>query len=280
MDAAALSIDCAGRIQDLELSGISLSGGLGGDDINFLVVHINDLRAGRNRRGIAKGNIYSVVAHPGFRSDREDLLEIFLTIDGCRIGGLLVGFHRDIRRKDSAPYGAATVDILHGCQHLIGTLQLHSGQVGVDFHVVDIPIGQQVGPERHLGGVVSLILIFQLELTQAAMGISVCNDSHNFGITADLIGEIFDALTRLDGLRHTLDIGIDAVSRDLLRLAVAIHIVVVGVDQLTHSAIDRQIAEFLTAAVDVDFVERFLFGTGRQSCTRKHSEQHDNCEKH
>ena len=280
LDAAALSIDCAGRIQDLELSGISLSGGLGGDDINFLVVHINDLRAGRNRRGIAKGNIYSVVAHPGFRSDREDLLEIFLTIDGCRIGGLLVGFHRDIRRKDSAPYGAATVDILHGCQHLIGTLQLHSGQIGVDLHVVDVPVGQQVRPERHFGRIVCLILILQLEFAQTAMGIAICNDAHDFGITADFVGEVLDALTGSNSLRYTLDIGVDAVRRDFFRLTAAIHIVVVGIDQLTHSAVDRQVTELLLAVVDVDFSKRLFDRTGCQSYAWKHTKHHDNCEKH
>ena len=60
-----------------------------------------------------------------------------------------------------------------------------------------------------------------------------------------LIGmpEVLDALTGSNSLRYTLDIGVDAVRRDFFRLTVAIHIVVVGIDQLTHSAVDRQVTD-------------------------------------
>ena len=112
------------------------------------------------------------------------------------------------------------------------------------------------------------------------MGIAICNDAHDFGITADFVGEVLDALTGSNSLRYTLDIGVDAVRRDFFRLTVAIHIVVVGIDQLTHSAVDRQVTELLLAVVDVDFSKRLFDRTGCQSCVWKHTKHHDNCEKH
>ena len=280
LHAAGLTLHAANGIQDLELTGVTITSGLGGDHVDLLVIHIHDLSACRYSGRISESNVNGIVTDPGLGSDGKDLLQVFLAIDGHRIRNFLIGLRGDIGSQNLGPCGAATVDVLHGCQHLIGSLQLHAGQVGIDLHVVDIPVGQQIRPECHLGGVVGLILILKLQLAKASMRIAICDDTNDFGIASDLLSQVLDALPFRDGLRHALSVGIDTVRRDLLRLAIAVDVVVVRIDELANSAIDGKIAQRSATIVDVHFTKRFLHGTCSEGGSGDHAENHDDGEQH
>ena len=139
---------------------------------------------------------------------------------------------------------------------------------------------EQIAPKSHLGRIIRLILVLKFQFTQSAMGITVGDDAHDLGVATDLFGEVFDALALRDGLGYALGVGIDAIRRDLLGVAVAVNIVVVGIDQLSHSAIDRQIAQPLTAVIDVNFAQSLFDGIRREGRAGEHSEHHDNGEQH
>ena len=112
------------------------------------------------------------------------------------------------------------------------------------------------------------------------MGVAICDDTNDFGIAADLLRQVLDALPFRDGLRHALSVGIDTVRRDLLRLAIAVDVVVVRIDELANSAIDGKIAQRSATIVDVHFTKRFLHGTCSEGGSGDHAENHDDGEQH
>ena len=112
------------------------------------------------------------------------------------------------------------------------------------------------------------------------MGIAVGDDAHDLGICADLFGKILDAFTLGHGLGNALGIGIDAIGGDLLGIAVAVHIVVIGVDQLTDPAVDGQVTQLLTTVIDVHFAKCFLDRIGGGGNAGEHPQQHHDREKH
>ena len=280
LNAAGLPLNGACGIQDFELTGVALSGGLGGDDVDLPVVHVHDLGPRGNSGGIGEGHIDGVVTHPGVRGDGEDLLQILLTIDGGGIGHFLVRLHGHIGRQDGAPCGTAAIDVLCRSQHLVGPFQLHTGEVRVDLQIVDVPMTQQIAPQSHLRGVIRLILVFQLQLAKAAMGISVGDDAHDLGVCANFFSQILDAFALGNCLRHTFGVGIHTIGGDLLGVAVPVHIVVIGVDQLTDPAVDGQVTQLLATVIDVHFAERFLDRVSGGGDAGEHSQQHDDREKH
>ena len=50
------------------------------------------------------------------------------------------------------------------------------------FKIGDIPVGKQIAPEGHLGGIVGLVLVVQVQLPQAAVGVAVGDDAHHLGV--------------------------------------------------------------------------------------------------
>ena len=112
------------------------------------------------------------------------------------------------------------------------------------------------------------------------MGIAVCDDAHDLGIAADLLSHVLDALTFGHGLGNTHGVGIHAIGRDLLGIAVAVHIVVIGVDQGADPAVDGQVTQLLATVIDVHFAERFFDRVSSGGDAGEHSQQHDDREKH
>ena len=280
LHAAALAGDGADRIDHLEFSRIPVSGAGSGDLGDLLIVQVYDLRTCGHSGGVGKGHADVVVAHPCFRGEGEDLLHILLAIDRYGIGLRAIRLRSQSGLKNLRPCGASTIDVLGRCQDLIGTLKLHTGQRGVDLEIVDVPMAQQIAPERHLGRVIALVLILKAQLAKAPSGVAVGDDAHYLGIAADFLREVLDTLALGNRLRHTLGVRVDTIRRNLLRIAVAVNIVVVGVDQLTHSAIDGQIAQRIATVIDVHLTQSFLLGTRCESGSGEHSEHHDNCEQH
>ena len=280
LHAAALAGNGADRIDHLELAGIPVSGAGSGDLGDLLIVHIHDLRPCRHSGGIGKGHADVVVAHPCLRGEGEDLLHILLAIDRYRIGLRAIRLRSQSGLKNLRPCGASTIDVLGGSQDLIGTLKLHTGQGRVDLEIIDVPMAQQITPECHLGRIIALVLILKAQLTKAPGGVAVSDNAHHLGIAADLLGEVLDALALRHRLRHTLGIGIDAVRGNFLGIAVAVNIVVVGIDQLPHSAVDGQIAQRVATVIDVHLTQSFLHRAGSRGDTGEHTKQHDNREEH
>lgn len=244
------------------------------------IVHIHDLRAFGHRRRICECDADVIIAYPGLRGESKDLLEILLPIDRYRIGFRTVSFRGQSGLDHLCPCGPSTVNILRCGQDLVGTLEFHAGQRGIDFKVIDIPVAQQITPQRNLSAVIALIFIFKAQFLQAARGITVCNDADHFGIAADLIGQILDALTLRYDLRDTFNIRIYAICRDFDGLAVTIHMVIIGINEFTHTAIDGQVAQRIPAVVDVHLTERCLFRVGCVCSDGEHAKQHDDCEEH
>ena len=125
-----------------------------------------------------------------------------------------------------------------------------------------------------------MVFILQLQLRKAAGGVSVGDDAHDLRIAAFLLGHILDTLAGGHSLRHTRCIRIDAVRGDLLCPAVAVHIIKIGIDQLTDAAIDGEIGELLLAVVDIDFAKSFLLTAGGKGGGREHPQHHDHQQQH
>ena len=280
LHAAALAGDGADRIDHLEFPGIPVSSAGSGDLGDLLIVQVYDLRTCGHSGGVGKGHADVVVAHPCFRGEGEYLLHILLAIDRYRIGLRAIRLRSQSGLKDLCPCGASAIDVLSSCQDLISTLKLHTGQRGVDLEIVDVPMAQQIAPECHLGCVIALVLILKTQLTKASGWVSVGDNTNDLGIAADFLREVFDTLALRHRLRHTLGIGIDTVRRDFLGIAVAVNIVVVGINQLPHSAVDGQIAQRVATVIDVHLTQSFLHRAGSGGDTGEHSKQHDNREEH
>ena len=125
-----------------------------------------------------------------------------------------------------------------------------------------------------------MVFILQLQLRKAAGGIPVGDDAHDLRVVAFLLGHILDALAGSHCLRYTLGVGVDAVGGNFFRSALAVHIVEIGIDQLTDAAIDGEIGEFLFSVVNIDFAQGFLLAAGGKSGGREHPQHHDHQQQH
>ena len=163
LDAAGLACHRSGRVQHLEFAAVAVPSAGGGDGGNVLIVHIHDARSIGNGAGVREADADGIVAYPCVGVDGEYLLFVLLAIDGNSISGITVSRGSDAGRVHLAPRRAAHIDVLCGGENSLRPLKLFSGEIGIDLQVVDVPVGQQVTPQRHLGRIVGVVLVLQLQ---------------------------------------------------------------------------------------------------------------------
>ena len=275
LHAAGLSGHAVRRVEDLELCRIAFTGGAGGQGGDVIVIHVHDAGAGRNAGRVRESDIDFVIAHPGLRCNRKDLLLILAAVDGHFIGNITVRSTADIGRQIFGPCRATAVDVLGCGEDLLRTLQFKAGQVGVDLQVVDVPMGQEIAPQGHFGGIVGVVLILKAQLAQAAIGIAVGDDTGDLGICRLFIGQILDAFAHPYGLGNALIIGVHAVGRDFFDRSGWSNTVIVGIDLLTDTSVDRQIRHCYAAIENIDLAQCFLFRRCCESGGREHTKKHD-----
>ena len=125
-----------------------------------------------------------------------------------------------------------------------------------------------------------MVLVFQLQLRKATGGIPVGDDTHDLRIVALFLGDVFDTLAGAYRLRHTRCIRIDAVRGDLLRPAVGIHMVEIGIDQLTDAPVDGEVGELLFSVVDIDLAQSLLLAADGKGRNGEHPQHHYQCKEH
>ena len=280
LDATGLACHRRGGVQHLEFAAVAVPSAGGGDGGNVLIVHIHDARSIGNGAGVREADADGIVAYPCVGVDGEYLLFVLLAIDGNSISGITVSRGSDAGRVHLAPSCAAHIDVLGSGKDGLCPLQFRAGQVGIDLQVIDVPVGQQIAPQRHFGRIVGVIFVFQLQFRKAAGGIPVGDDAHDLRVAAFFLGHVFDTLAGGHGLRHTRCIRIDAVGRDLLRFSVGTHIIEIGVDQFPDASVDGEVREFLLTVVDIDFTKGFLLAAGGKSGGREHPQHHDHQQQH
>ena len=165
LDVPALARYAVSGVEHLELSGVAIPGGLGGDSGDLVVVHIHDFCACGHAGRIGKIHRYIVVIYPCLAPNGEHLLLIFLAVDGHGIGhgGLRRGGHPGLQHIVIG--GAPLIDVLGRGQDAVADVQLCAGEAGGYFKIGDIPVGKQIAPEGHLGGIVGLVLVIQPQLS-------------------------------------------------------------------------------------------------------------------
>ena len=182
LDTAGFAIHAFQRVQNLELAGIAVAGALRGNGGDVPVVHVHNPGAVGNRSRICKEHLHRIVTYPGFAPECENLLFVLLSINGDLVGRVPIRGAGDFRGQHLCPGRAAGIDVLGGGEHLLGALQFYPGKGRVDLEVVDVPVAQKVTPERHLRGVVALVLVLQAKLLQGTGGVTVGDDAQHFGI--------------------------------------------------------------------------------------------------
>ena len=188
LDISALSLDTVCWVKPLELPGIAVPGAAGRDSGDLLVVHVHDLHALRHGAGVREGHGHIVVIYPGLAPDSKYLLLILLAVNGHGVGRGFVRRGGHAGSEHIVVGGAPLVDILGGGQDAVADVQLGAGEPRRNFEVSDIPIRHQVAPQRHFGGIIRLILIVQLQLSQAPMGVAIGDDAHHLGIAGLFLG--------------------------------------------------------------------------------------------
>ena len=228
--------------QDSELSGKAVAGTLHTADLSTVIsVLVNDPCAGGNGRRIGKLHMQPAAVHPGFAHHLIDLLHIPLAVNGNGIGVGLVGGGGQLGAEGLGPVHAGLVDVFRGLQHPLGRRLV--GAAGVDLQVIDAPVGQQVAPQRHLGGVVGFVLAVQPQLIQRHMGIAGGHNAQHLGICAFLVGQILNAGTGRDCLRDTRRVGVNTVGGNLAGRTVLRLVVVVGILLRPGGAVDGEIVQ-------------------------------------
>ena len=177
LDAAGLARHRSGRVQHLEFTAIAIPGAGGSDGGNILVVHVHNARSCGDGGGIREGHADGVITYPCFGMDGEHLLLVLLPVHRDGIGGIAVGGSGNTGRVDLVPRRAAHIDVLGCGENGLRPLKLRTGQVGIDLQVVDVPVGEQVAPQRHLGRIVGVVLVLQLQLRKAAGRVSAGDDT-------------------------------------------------------------------------------------------------------
>ena len=277
LDAAGLARHRSGRVQHLEFAAVAIPGAGGGDGGNILVVHVHNARSRGDGGGIRERHADGVITYPCVGMDGEHLLLVLLPVHRDGIGGVPVSRCSDAGRVDLVPRRATHIDVLGCGENGLRPLKLFSGEIGIDLQVVDIPVGEQVAPQRHLGRIVGVVLVLQLQLRKAAGRVSAGDDTHDLRIAALFLGDVFDALAGAYRLRDAVNIRIDAVRRNFFRPAVGIHMVEIGVDQLTDSPVDGEIGELLFSVVNIDFAKSFLLAAGGKGRDGEHPQHHYQC---
>ena len=240
--AAGLALYAVFGIQDLELAGpaaISVTGGeVHAGDV--VPLHPDDPRPLGHSAGVSKGN-RGVAVHPGFAGHGEDLLEIFVTVHGDRVGGIPVRLHRQPGLQDVVPVHSGLVDLLRG--------------------------------------VVPLVHIVEPQLIQGAVGVAAGHDAEHFRVRIFLVSEVRDPRSRRNRLRHTGGVRIHAVGGHLPGGPVRIHEIVIGVGLLPHSAVDGQIGHLLAVVEDLDLPQGLLHAGGGKGRAWEHPQDHDQRQK-
>ena len=238
-------------VQHLELTGIAGTIGRGPDLSDVVVVHVYDASAIRHFIGHGETDVDVVIAHPCFRIRCEHLLQVFLAAYSDGIGRIFIGCHCDSRLRHTVPPDTALVDVLCRRQQFFAAFLLHTGQGWVDLQPVNAPAVDEIAPERHLRGVVRLMLIVQLKFRQTAMRVAIGDDADDLRVVAGLVCNILDALTRTNGLGHTFDRRVDAVGGNFLDRAAGRLEIEVGIGQGTDNAVHAEVGHFIAAVGDI-----------------------------
>ena len=279
LHTATLACNGIGRIQNLELRSITLSGAGSGNCGNILVIHVHNARSLGNFIGVGKGYGDVIVAHPCLAVDGEHLLFVLTAIDGYSIGFITVRGCSQFGCLYGTPCCTTLVDILCRSKDFLCPFHLNAGQGGIDLQIGNVPVGKQVAPKSHFRGIVGVVLVLQLQLAQTAMRIAVCNDTHDLRIAGNFIGQIFNALAFGYALGNALGVGVDAVGGDFLCLPLAVHIVIVSVDLLTDASVDGQIGQPVAAIVNVHLAQCLFFGSCGKGGCGEHSQHRNQNEK-
>ena len=268
-------------VQNLELTGIASTIGRGPDLGDVVVVHVYDAGALRHFIRHGETDVDVIVANPCFRIRCEHLLHVFLAVYGDGIGRIFIGCHRDGRLRHTVPPDTAFVNVLCRRQQFFAAFLLYAGQGRVDRQPVNAPAVDEIAPERHLRGVVRLILIVQLKFRQTAMGVAIGDDADDLRVVAGLVCNIFDARAGTDRLRHTLCCRVDAVGRDFLDRAAGRLEIEVGIGLGTDNAVHAEIGHFIAAVGDVHLAQRTADGAaGGKGGGREHPKRHHQHKEH
>ena len=268
-------------VQHLELTGIACTIGQGPDLSDVVVVHVYDAGALRHFIGHGESDVDVIVANPCFRIRCEHLLQVFLAVYGDGIGRIFIGCHRDGRLRHTVPPDTAFVDVLCRRQQFFAAFLLHTGQGRIDRQPVNAPAVDEIAPERHLRGVVRLMLIVQFQLRQTAMGVAIGDDADDLRVVAGLVCNIFDARAGTDRLRHALCCRADAVGRDFLDRAAGRLEIEVGIGLGTDNAVHAEIGHFIAAVGDVHLAQRTADGAaGGKSGGGEHPKRHHQHKEH
>ena len=268
-------------VQHLELTGIAGTIGRGPDLSDVVVVHVYDAGALRHFIRHGESDVDVIVANPCFRIRCEHLLQVFLAVYGDGIGRIFIGCHRDSRLRHTVPPDTAFVDVLCRRQQFFTAFLLHTGQGRVDRQPVNAPAVDQIAPERHLRGVVRLMLIVQLKFRQTAMRVAIGDDADDLRVVAGLVCNIFDARAGTDRLRHTLCCRVDAVGGNLLERAAGRLEIEVGIGLGTDNAVHAEIRHFIAAVGDIHLAQRTSNGAAGGKCGgREHPKRHHQHKEH
>ena len=164
LDAPGLPLHALHGVENLELAGVAVIGGLSGDGSDLVVVHVHDPRALRHLRGVGEVHGHIVVIYPGLTPDSEHLLLVLLPVDGDGVGSGFVRRDGHARVQHIVVGGAPLVDVLGRGQNPLGPIQFQAGEAGGHLQVIDRPVGEQIAPEGHLGAVIRLILVVQIRV--------------------------------------------------------------------------------------------------------------------
>ena len=250
------------RIQHFELSGIAISGTFCGDRCNVLIGHIYNTDPFRHIVRIGKRDFHIIVAHPCFRPEREYLLLILLPIYHYQIGCIPIRRAGNFRRQCFVPCGPSGVNVLCRSQHLLRPCQFNPAQIGIDLQVVDVPITDEITPQRHLGGVIAQIFIFEPKFLQAPGRVSVGHNSKHLRIACLLVRQVLDAFSDLNSLWYTILIRVYTVRWNFADLTTSIIKIIIGVDLGLYLAVDGQVGHLRAAIIYINFTKRFINAGG------------------
>ena len=258
-------------VQHLELTGIAGPVGRGSDFGDVVVVHVYDAGALRHFIRHGESDVDVIVANPCFRIRCEHLLQVFLAVYGDGIGRIFIGCHRDGRLRHTVPPDTAFVDVLCRHQQFFAAFLLYAGQGRIDRQPINAPAVNQIAPERHLRGVVRLILIVQLKFRQTAMRVAIGDDADDLRVVAGFVCNILDALTGSNGLRHTLCCRVDAVGGNFLDCAAGRLEIEVGIGLGTDNAVHAEVGHFVVTIGNVHLTQRTSNGAaggGSKACAK------------
>ena len=258
-------------VQNLELTGIAGTIGRGSDLSDVVVVHVYDAGALRHFIRHGETDVDVIVANPCFRIRRKHLLQVFLTVHSDGIGRIFIGCHRDGRLRHTVPPDTAFVNVLCRRQQFFAAFLLYAGQGRVDRQPVNAPAVDEIAPERHLRGVVRLILIIQLKFRQAAMRVAIGDDADDLRIIAGFVCNILDTLTGTNGLRHTLCCRVDAVGRNFFHCAACRLIVKISIGLRANHTVHAEVGHFVVTIGDVHLTQRTAdgaAGSGSKACAK------------